>query len=116
MNVLGMSCRGLHSPDEMAATLEALACARGLAAQLLREQAWLAPALQQAARVQSRRIAEALHGVLMIRGPSLPPQARAPHLGAHAHSCTMPPQRVLEHLKELDRSCQVLQPLAGSAN
>lgn len=57
--------------------LEALSCAHELSAQLLSEQAWLVPALQQALRAQSRQIAELLDGVLAARGASLLPEVCA---------------------------------------
>lgn len=50
--------------------LEIMNCLAGLAGQLLQEQEWLAPLLQQSVRRQAQRIAELLSAA--IAKPSLP--------------------------------------------
>ncbi len=54
--------------------LETIACLKGLAGQLLREQGWLAPLLQQAVRAQAQGIAALLTEAL--QKPSMPEKAR----------------------------------------
>ncbi len=50
--------------------LEIMACLQGLAGQLLSEQAWLSPLLQQAVRTQAQHVANNLSAA--IEKPSLP--------------------------------------------
>ncbi|BDA47637.1 probable protein pirA at N-terminal half [Coccomyxa sp. Obi] len=59
-----------HNPEDLTAMLEIMACLQGLAGQLLGEQAWLAPLLQQAVRAQAQHVANTLSAA--IEKPSLP--------------------------------------------
>ncbi|CAL8471922.1 g11464 [Coccomyxa elongata] len=59
-----------YNPEDLTAMLEIMACLQGLAGQLLSEQAWLTPLLQQSVRAQAQHVANNLSAA--IEKPSLP--------------------------------------------